>query len=177
MPFLIINVVLLFLFICAPLHSLQYELKPLDPMGNVDTYDYLGFTIDNHPTMIAHVDKIIKKISYKLSSLSIMRQFISERTGLLIYKVMIMPHFHYVDFVIDSVTSVKTCRLERLHRRAIRIIEYTTYPESRKSFNELYEKDNLSSLYQLCVEHLILFMNKISKISTKNIEVHRQKIN
>ena len=48
-------------------------------------------------------------------------------------------------------------------------------PESRQSFNELYEKDNLSSLYQLCVEHLILFMYKISKIITKNIEVQRPK--
>ena len=145
-------------------------------LGNVDTYDYLGFTIDNRLTMIAHVDKIIKKISYKLYTLNIMRRFISERTALLIYKVMIMPHFDYVDFVIDSATFVKTGRLERLHKRAIRTIEYTIDRESRKSFDELYEKYNLTSLYQRRVEHLILFMYKISKIITKNIEVQRPKI-
>ena len=87
-----------------------------------------------------------------------------------------MPQFVYVHFVMDLAIFVKTGRLERLHKHAIRTIEYTIDLESRKSFDELYEKYNLTSLYQRRVEHLILLMYKISKTITKNIEVQRPKI-
>ena len=150
--------------------------KDTTRLGNVGTYDYLGFTIDNRLTMSAYLDKTIKKISYKLYTLNIMRRFISEKTALLIYKVMIMPHYDYVDFVIDSATIEKTKRLERLHKRAIRIIEYTTDLDHKKSVSELYDRYNLTSLYQRRVEHLILFMFKISKNIPNNIETQRPKI-
>ena len=126
--------------------------------------------------MSAYIDKVIKKISYKLYTMNIMRRFISERTALLIYKVMIMPHYDYVDFVIDSATTEKTTRLERLHKHAIRTIEYAINQENRRSLDELYDKYNLTSLYQRRVEHLLLFMYKISKNITKNIETQRPKI-
>ena len=98
--------------------------KDITCLGNVDTYEYLGFTLDHHLTMSAYTEKI----SYKLYTMNIMRQYISEKMSLLIYKVMIMPHYHYVDFVIDAATKNKTNRLERLHKRAIRTIEYTVEP-------------------------------------------------
>ena len=41
-------------------------MKDNTPLGNIDSYDYLGFTIDNHLTMALYVDKVIKKINYKL---------------------------------------------------------------------------------------------------------------
>ena len=145
-------------------------------LGNVETYDYLGFTIDNRLTMSAYMDKIIKKISFKLYTMSIMRRYISERTALLVYKVMIMPHYDYVDFVIDSANADKTKRLERLHKRAIRIIEYSIEQENRKTVDELYVKYNLASLLQRRVEHLLLFMYKISKNVTRNLELQRPKI-
>ena len=97
------------------------------------------------------------KISYKLYTLNIMLRYISVRTALLIYKVMIMPYYDYVDFVIDSATKYKTDKLERLHKRAIRTIEYTMDMENRKTLVELYSKYNLTSLYQCRVEHLLLF--------------------
>ena len=40
--------------------------------GNVDTYDYLGFSIDKKLTMTSHVDKLIKKGGFKLYSLTLM---------------------------------------------------------------------------------------------------------
>ena len=105
-----------------------------------------------------------------------MRRYISERTALLIYKVMIMPHYDYVDFVIDSATKYKTDKLERLHKRAIRTIEYKTDIENKKTLIELYSKYNLTSLYRRRVEHLLFLMYKISKDTTKNIELQRPKI-
>ena len=43
---------------------------------NVNTYDYLGFCIDKKLSMNAHIDKLVKKVSYKLHTLSLMRRYI-----------------------------------------------------------------------------------------------------
>ena len=78
--------------------------------------------------------------------------------------------------MIDSATKYKTNKLERLHKRAIRTIEYRLDMENRKTLDDLYSRYNLTSLYQRRVEHLLLFMYKISKDATKNIEFQRPKI-
>ena len=145
-------------------------------LGNVDTYEYLGFNVDRHLTMTTYVDKIIKKVSYKVHTLSIIRRYISERTSSLVYKVMIMPHFDYVDFVIDSAVKQKTDRLERLHKRAIRTIEYELVPEMKRPLEELYTRYNLTSLYQRRIEHLLFFMYKVGKHSRENLDLQRPKI-
>ena len=44
-----------------------------------------------------------------------MRRFLTLKTALLIYKVMIIPHFDYMDFVVDSATKKSTDRLERMY--------------------------------------------------------------
>ena len=82
-------------------------------LRNVESYEYLGFNIDIHLTMSTYVNEIIKKVSYKLHTLSIIRRYLSEKTASLVYKVMIMPHFDYVDFLIDSAIKAKTDKLER----------------------------------------------------------------
>ena len=49
-----------------------------------------------------------------------------------------MPHFDYVDFVIDSAIKDKTDRLERLHKRAISTIEYSHEKEGKESLSVLF---------------------------------------
>ena len=75
-----------------------------------------------------------------------MRRYITERTALLIYKVMIMPHYDHIDFVIDSAPKEKTDRLERLHKHAIRTIEYVFEIENREPLSALLVRYNLISL-------------------------------
>ena len=146
------------------------------PIGNVDTYEYLGFNIERRLTMSAYVDKIIKKVSYKIHTLNIMLRYMTQKTSLLIYKVMIMPHFDYVDFVIDSATKGKTDRLERLHKRAIHIIEYNHDINTKEPYTNLLTLYNLTSLYHRRIEHLLVFMYKIGKYSIENLATQRPKI-
>ena len=145
-------------------------------LGNVESYEYLGFNIDKQLTMSTYVNKIIKKVSHKLYTLNIIRRYLSEKTASLVYKVMIMPHFDYVDFVIDSAIKVKTDRLERLHKRAIRTIEYERVPERKTLLVDLYTRYNLTSLYQRRTEHLLFFMYKIANQTPENLEIQRPKI-
>ena len=100
-------------------HLLNIQIhKDQTFLGNVDSYEYLGFNIDRHLTMSTYVDNMIKKVSYKIHTLNVIRRYITDSTSSLIYKVMILPHFEYVDFVIDSASKGKTDRLERLHKHA-----------------------------------------------------------
>ena len=150
--------------------------KDTEILGNVETYEYLGFNMDRRLTMNPFIDKIIKKVSYRIYTLNIMRRYISEKTALLIYKVMIMPHFDYVDFVIDSATKVKTERLERLHKRAIRTIEYSHDIDRKETLTVLFVRYNLVSLYQRRVEHLLVFMYKLGKYKIEDLDLQRTKI-
>ena len=132
----------------------------------MDTYEYLGLNIDRHLTMAGYVDKIIKKVSHKLYTLNIMRQYISERTSLLIDKVMIRPHYDYVDFVIDLASQDKTSRpSERLHKRALRTIEYTLDSVMKGPIADLFIRYN-----QRRVAHLLLFIYYlcIKQVNKKN---------
>ena len=145
-------------------------------LGNVDTYDYLGFCIDKKLNMQSHIDKLVKKVGFKLHTLTLMRRFLTLRTSLLIYKVMIMPHFDYVDFVIDSATKKCTDRIEGLHKRAVRKIENSSNFEHRETYVNLLDTYGLTTLYQRRIEHLLVFMYKRSKICMNSITVHRPKI-
>ena len=82
-------------------------------LGNVDKYDYLGFCTDKKLDMTSHIEKLVKKVGFKLHTMSLMRRFLTLKTTLLPYKVMIMPHFDNVDFEIDSSNKNNTDRLER----------------------------------------------------------------
>ena len=145
-------------------------------LGNVDTYDYLGFAIDRKLTMNSHIDKIVKKVSFKLHTLTLMRRFLTTKTALLIYKVMIMPHFDYVDFVIDSSTQKGTDRIERLHKRAVRKIENTSDVENREQYDLLLNSYKLTSLYQRRNEHLLLLMYKHSRTNKDSLLLQRPKM-
>ena len=116
-------------------------------LGNVETYDYLGFCIDKRLSMTVHIDKLVKKVGFKLHTLSLLRRYVTLHTVLLIYKVMIMPHFDYVDFVLDSANKKCTDRLERLHKRAVRKIEYKTEMEQEEVYEVLLRSYNLTTLY------------------------------
>ena len=124
--------------------------------------------------MAGYVDKIIKKVSHKLCTLNIMRQYISERTSLLIDKVMIRPHYDYVDFVIYLASQDKTSRpSERLHKRALRTIEYTLDSVMKGPIADLFIRYN-----QRRVAHLLLFifMYKTSKQKIEHLEIQRPKL-
>ena len=71
-----------------------------------------------------YLDVMWKKTNTKLWILSKIRRFISEITAVRIYKTMIRPHLDYIDFVVDSGSSDRVQKLDRLQKKALRRIEY-----------------------------------------------------
>ena len=86
-----------------------------------------------------------------------------------------MPHFDYVDFVIDSANIDCTHRLERLHKRAVRKIEYKFDYENKAPFDTLLKTYNLTTLYRRA-EHLLFFMYKKSKLDIDTLQLQRRKV-
>ena len=137
--------------------SVQIDNKNL---SNVDAFEYLGVLIDNKLKMNSQVDKIFKKVSTKLYTFSLIRKYMSLKIALLTYKVMILPHFDYVDFTIDSATNEYTDKLEQLHKCAIRKIEFCIDYRQQTDYNTLLKEYGLTTLYQRRAEHLLFFVYK-----------------
>ena len=95
------------------------------------------------------IDKIFKKVSHKIYTLSILRRYLSQKPSLLLYKVMILPHFDYVDFIVHSATNEYTEKIERLHKRAIRKIEFCSDKHQRMDYPNL-----LKEYGQACIRGL-----------------------
>ena len=67
--------------------------------------------------MINYLDVMWKRTNSKLEILSKIRRFISERTAVRIYKTMIQPHLDYIDFVVDSRSSDRVQKLDRIKKK------------------------------------------------------------
>ena len=140
-----------------PVLTVQIYSKNL---SNVETFEYLGVLIDNKLKMNAQSEKMFKKVRTKLYTFSLIRRFLSLKIALLTYKVMILPHFDYIDFTLDSATNESTDKLERLHKRAIRKIEFCIDHRHKTDYNILLKEYGLTTLYQRRAEHLLLFIYK-----------------
>ena len=141
-------------------------------LTNVENFEYLEIKIDNKLKMNLHIDKTFKKVCSKVYTFSIIRRFLTQSTALLVYKVMILPHFDYVDFVVDSATNENTEKLERLHKRAIRKIEFCQTQIKKKDYNIILKSFGLTTLYQRRAEHLLAY---IFKYKGEIIEIDPQK--
>ena len=63
----------------------------------VTTYCYLGIVLDEQMTYEAHVNKLVGRVAAKIAQMKRIRQYITEKAALLIYKNAILPIMEYGD--------------------------------------------------------------------------------
>ncbi len=73
-----------------------------EPINRVSVTKYVGMYIDGNLKWDVHFDKIIPKISAKISILRSLRKLVPIDTLTLMYDPIVLPHFNYVDIVLDS---------------------------------------------------------------------------
>ena len=108
--------------------TVQHTKPDLEPavyinnkgISTVKSYEYLGMILDNKSSMNDHTDDMWKKANTKVGILGKIRRFISQKTAINIYKCMIRPHLDYIDFVVESCTSDRILKLDRLQEKVIR---------------------------------------------------------
>ena len=114
-------------------------------------------------SMSSHIDKVITKVSLKLYTMTLMCINAHSNSSFDL-QVMILPHFDYVDFVLDSANKQCTDRIEGLHKRAVRKIENAAEKENREQYNLLLHEYRLTTLYHRRMEHLLTCMYKKREI-------------
>ena len=110
-------------------------------MQYVTKYEYLGIVIDDGLNNNTHIEHIMKNVQGKLCVLRKVRRHISEEAALLIFKTLILCHFDYGDIVADSGKKVAVGKLDRLHTRALRCIEYRHDIDNRRNILRIYTID------------------------------------
>ena len=76
------------------------------PLQRVNSYKYLGFTLDPQLKLDRHVQNTVNIVSGKLYQFRRMRSFLNEEAALLVYKNMLLPMLEYGDIIINGITSI-----------------------------------------------------------------------
>jgi hypothetical protein len=118
----------------------------------VSNIKYLGIVLDNKLDFKEHVNYIIKKIARKVGVLSRLKNILSRRAKIMIYNVVVLPHYNYCATILNMANLESKKKLQILQNRAMRIILGVNRFRNIKSMLEelkwLCIKDslNLSSL-------------------------------
>ncbi len=99
--------------------------------------------IDGNFKWDVHINKIIPKISAKISILISLRKLVPIYTLILMYNAIVLPHFDYADIVLDSASAASKCKLQSLQTGAARLITGSGHRTSR---NPMYKSFSWLSL-------------------------------
>ncbi len=102
--------------------------------------------IDENLKWDVHIDKIIPKISAKISILRSLRKLVPIDTLTLMYNAIVLPQFDYADIILDSASAAVNLKLQSLQTRVARLITGSG-PRTRR--NPMYK-----SLGWLSLQHI-----------------------
>ena len=84
------------------------------PLQIVNSYKYLGVTMDNQLNYNLHVNKLVASVSSKLKLFQRMRSFLSVPAAILVYKSMLLPVLEYGDILLSATTRANRKKLQTL---------------------------------------------------------------
>ena len=122
----------------------------------VHEFKYLGVVMDEYLSWNAHIKCIVSKAGKRLGMLNRIRKDVNMNTANIIYKSFILPIAEYCDTVWNSCGKVNTNLVEKLQRRAARIITKSTNTDEAldqlryQSLEERREK-HIYSLVKKCI--------------------------
>ncbi len=124
----------------VPMFNLSLGRELID---NVQTFKYLGMTLDCQLHFHAHVDKIVDKTSAKLGLIYKTRWLFDQKTALMLYKALITPHLDYGSTIYEICTQYQLQRLQVIQNAASRLI---LLEDPRCPVYQLHERLSLDTL-------------------------------
>ena len=97
----------------------------------------LGVQIDNNLSWGEHVRKVTKKMSSNIWLLSKVKNYLSNEHRVMYYKSYIQPRLDYANIVWGSTSQTNLMQIERLQKRACRIILNYNIDNVYQSMNDL----------------------------------------
>ena len=87
----------------------------------VNSYKYLGITLDKSLTYIKHIQSCISNVSHKMFILSKIIPYINTKMAITIYNTLIVPFLDYGDILLINASIELLNKLQRLQNKCLRI--------------------------------------------------------
>ena len=146
-----------------------------------------------------HFQQISNKISTYIWLLSQIKTFTPLQHRMLFYNAYIRPHFEYCCVIWGNSFSFNTCKIEKLQRRACKLIfakDYSSLEDSRKqldmlSFEEMIFINKAKIMYKVANNIFPIYLTQMLQLrgsnndetmalrsdSNKNLKIPRPKLN
>jgi len=118
-------------------------------ISKVDTFNFLGLTLNSHLDWKDHINTISNKISSTIGVLNKLKNIIPLIAMKLIYSSLILPRLYYCNLI----WGFKPTRLIKLQKRAVRIIskaKYNAHTEPLFKSNKLLTIEDIHTSKKLC---------------------------
>ena len=148
---------------------------------HTDTFKYLGVVLDDTLTFNDHVDYVRMKVSKILGMFSRIRPSLTLEAANRLYKAMVLPVLDYCDAVWHECGQGNSDKIERLQRRAARIIYFKA--ASNLSTDQIMTKLGLEPLYYRRRTHILRFVDECiangvprylsNYFNVRNRDIHR----
>ena len=125
------------------------------PLHQVQSYKYLGMTLDNQLNYNLHVTKVIASVSGKLKQFHRMRSFLNTRAALLVYKSMMLPILEYGDILFSAASLGNRKKLQVLQNKGLRC---ALNKGLETSSDDLHREANLLKLKFRREQHVLNFV-------------------
>ena len=122
--------------------SLEINGKSIE---QANEFDFLGLRIDQNLTWNAHIQKISNKVSRTLGVMCRLKHFLPPHILRTLYNSLILPHLQYAVLV----WGFKSSRLEKLQKRAVRIISQSKYNSHTEPIFRTMNLLKLSDIFKL----------------------------
>ena len=97
-----------------------------NPIKQVSEFTYLGVIMNKSLSWTSHISYISERAAKRSGMLRRIRNNISANTANVVYKSFILPIMDYCDVVWDNCGKINSTQLEKLQRKAVRLIMKTT---------------------------------------------------
>ena len=90
-------------------------------LQSVNTYKYLGDTLDSQLNYTLHVNKIVSSVSSKLKQFQRMRNFLNARAAMFVFESMLLPILEYGDIFLSAATLKNRKKRQVLHKKRFKM--------------------------------------------------------
>ena len=141
--------------------NMQKKLPPFSfkfgnsPLHSVQSYKYLGVTLDSQLNYNLHVSRVIGSVTSRLRQFQRMRSFLNTKAALMVYKNMLLPVLEYGDIFTIAASAENRRRLQTLQNKGLRCALNKGLESSSEA---IHAEAKLLKLKYRREQHLLNFM-------------------
>ena len=136
-----------------------------DELQFVNTFKYLGVTLDCTLSYNQHINLSIRNTCHKLYQLKRVNQYLTPKTSLMIYKSFILPIIEYGNIMYHKSCKNQLKKLQRIQNQALKLCLGL---DKRTSTNLIHKLANINYLEDRREKALLNFMFSRTKIPKFN---------